>query len=293
MEEKNERITKLVWYFTIFSILGLVIETLYCYITCNGKIESRKGLLIGPFCPIYGIGAIVIIALLNRYKKKPVKLFILGTILGAIIEYTLSYALEAMYGNRFWDYSYLNLSINGRISLIYSVFWGALSIIIIDYVKPAIDHFINKIKPKIGKKIEIGLTIFFIVDALLTVVAVYTYTNSDIGEQQTTNQANEDAQIDEKESTNENIQTNTQVEETENTQTEEAEDIQNNDAINIFYNQIMPIIFPNIRIKGQNGQEIWARDIMGRFSKHIKNYGKTILESFFLGLYKVILLPTT
>jgi len=223
---KKERITKLIWYFTIFSILGLIIETVYCFITCNGKLESRKGLLIGPFCPIYGIGAMVIIECLNKFHKKPVKLFILGTILGAVIEYTLSYALEAMYGNRFWDYSYLNLNINGRICLIYSAFWGVLSIILIDYIKPAIDHFINKIKPKIGKKVETGMIIFFIVDAILTVAAVSSYTQ--IAQDKYNNVLN-------------------------------AIKIQEE---NIFYNTIMPKIFPNIRIKGVDGEEIWVKSIM-------------------------------
>ncbi len=243
-EEENERITKLIWYFTIFSILGLIIETVYCFITCNGKLESRKGLIIGPFCPIYGIGAVVIIAVLNKFHKKPVKLFILGIIIGSIIEYTLSYALEAMYGNRFWDYSYLKFNINGRISLIYSIFWGVLSIIIIDYIKPAIDHFINKIKPKIRKKIEIGLIIFFIIDAILTVVAIYTYTNI--------------AQAEYEKSLNSSDIVSDIVTEEQGTQEEEKED----EEINIFYNQIMPTIFPNIRIKGQDGQSIWVRDIM-------------------------------
>ena len=264
-EEENERITKLIWYFTIFSILGLIIETVYCFITCNGKLESRKGLIIGPFCPIYGIGAVVIIAVLNKFHKKPVKLFILGIIIGSIIEYTLSYALEAMYGNRFWDYSYLKFNINGRISLIYSIFWGVLSIIIIDYIKPAIDHFINKIKPKIRKKIEIGLIIFFIIDAILTVVAIYTYTN--IAQAENEKRLNssdvvteEQVNTDQTTQTQDNTQEQNTIEE-QNTQTEGKENEEKN-IIDIFYHQIMPTIFPNIRIKGQDGQVILARDVM-------------------------------
>lgn len=60
--EKRNKITlhQLFWYFIFFSIAGLIIETLYCFIT-TGNIESRKGLIWGPFCPVYGVGAVVLI----------------------------------------------------------------------------------------------------------------------------------------------------------------------------------------------------------------------------------------
>lgn len=275
-KSKKERITKLVWYFTIFSVIGLIIETVYCFITCNGVIESRKGLLIGPFCPVYGIGAIVIIDLLSRFNKKPIKLFILGTILGAVIEYTLSYGLEVMYGSKFWDYSYMDLNINGRICLIYSAFWGVLSIILIDYIKPAIDHFINKINPQKGKKIEIALIIFFIINSIITIIAISTYTQiakdryKEMGEsaiiqkQETNTQEQEDIENSEEnseEQEDDNQEQGQDNQEQEN-RNEQEENKQNNQESNIFYNKIMPKIFPNIRIKGQNGEGIWVRDIM-------------------------------
>lgn len=54
--KKEEKVTihQLFWYFLIFSIAGILIETAHCYITA-GVLESRKGLLWGPFCPVYGI----------------------------------------------------------------------------------------------------------------------------------------------------------------------------------------------------------------------------------------------
>lgn len=261
MEKKNrERITKLIWYFTIFSIIGLVVETVYCFITCNGTIESRKGLLIGPFCPVYGIGAVVIIEALNGFQKKPIKLFLLGTILGTVIEYTLSYGLEAIYGSRFWDYSYMNLNINGRICLIYSVFWGVLSIILIDYIKPVVDHFINKIKPEISKKIEKILIIFFIIDAIVTLISISTYTQ--IAKDKYL-EMEETKEIVQKQKTEiQDTEQGEQQGETQEQQEEEQVEEQEQEDINLFYNKIMPALFPNIRIKGKSGEGIWARDIM-------------------------------
>lgn len=65
--EKENRLTihQIFWYLVIFSIIGLIIETIYGYAT-TGILESRKGLIWGPFCPVYGVGAVVLILLLNH-----------------------------------------------------------------------------------------------------------------------------------------------------------------------------------------------------------------------------------
>lgn len=54
-DERKEFLIQQFWYIVIFSIIGLIVETLYCYLT-TGILESRKGLIWGPFCPVYGVG---------------------------------------------------------------------------------------------------------------------------------------------------------------------------------------------------------------------------------------------
>lgn len=165
---------EILWYFTLFSIAGLLVETFYCYHT-TGIIESRKGLVWGPFCPIYGIGATFLIVSLNKYKDNSLKLFLYGFLLGSILEYFLSFCLEAVYGTRFWDYSYLGLNLNGRISLVYSFFWGILAIFLMRLLKPLFDKFINKLLNKATVTIEITLLAFLIIDAIATVYSLSIY----------------------------------------------------------------------------------------------------------------------
>ena len=165
---------KIVWYLLIFSVVGLIIETLFCYLTM-GFIESRKGLVWGPFCPVYGVGATIIILLLDKYKNNPIKLFVMGSILGNVIEYSLSYMLEAIYGTRFWDYGYLDWNVNGRICIRYSIFWGMLAVILIKFIKKYIDKIIDKIPDNIA--LHIVIFVFLLIDALATVLAVNTYQN--------------------------------------------------------------------------------------------------------------------
>lgn len=173
--KKKINIHQLFWYFILFSILGLVIETIYGYYSM-GVWESRKGLLWGPFCPVYGVGAIFLIFLLNHVDQKNYfKLFFYGALIGAAVEYVLSYMLEAIYGARFWDYSYTKVHINGRICVSFSISWGILAIILMKFVKPLIDKLIDRISLKIKASTEIGIFLFLVVDALVTVWAINIY----------------------------------------------------------------------------------------------------------------------
>ena len=98
MEEQNKiTIHQIIWYLLIFSVIGLIIETLFCFIT-TGVWESRKGLIYGPFCPVYGIGATLLIIILNSFYNNKFKLFVYGGICGSAIEYIMSFVLEAFYG---------------------------------------------------------------------------------------------------------------------------------------------------------------------------------------------------
>ena len=146
-EKISEKISVLFWTFVIFSILGMITEMVFCYVT-TGIIESRQGLVWGPFCPIYGVGAVVAILILENVKPNNINLFIYGAILGGVVEYSLSYMLEAIYGTRFWDYSYLKYNLNGRICFLYSIFWGILAIIVIKKINPMIKKIIKKIHEK-------------------------------------------------------------------------------------------------------------------------------------------------
>ena len=152
MKKEGITIHRIIWYTLLFSVLGLIIETIYCFAT-TGILESRKGLILWPFCPIYGVGASVLIILLNNYSNSKVRLFCLGAIYGTIFEYVCSYVMQVMYGSRFWDYSYTNFQINGRISLTYTVFWGILSVILIGYLKGFLDKWIEKIPGKMVDKV--------------------------------------------------------------------------------------------------------------------------------------------
>ncbi len=117
-------ISKLVICFIIFSFIGWAWEVIL-YLVRDHKFVNR-GFMIGPICPIYGVGGILIITLLSRYKNDPVTLFIMAILICSIVEYYISYIAEKLFHIRWWDYSKVPFNINGRISLITSLFFGIL-----------------------------------------------------------------------------------------------------------------------------------------------------------------------
>ncbi len=233
-EEVKITIHKIIWYIVIFSIVGLVIETIFCYVT-TGVIESRKGLVWGPFCPVYGVGAALVIIILGKFKNSYTKLFIYGSIVGNIIEYMLSYILEAMYGTRFWDYSFITLNLNGRICIKYSLFWGILAILLVKFIQPWIDKLIEKIPINKRNIINSIIIIYLTLDCIATVWGIKTYQ---------TRVVNQYYNVQTKEEKNNILKLKTQI-----------EDI-------LFSNEKMKRTFPNLRYIDEQGNEYYIKEII-------------------------------
>lgn len=168
-------IWRLLAYFIVYSFLGFVIETLYGMIT-KGVIESRQSFLYGPFCGIYGLGAIVMIVSLQFFNKNNNHLFIGGFIIGSITEYFVSLIGELILHVKWWDYSSMPFNIGGRVCIFFSIFWGLLGIYLVSYINPKIDRIINWFSTKISmKKLRIATTfmiLFLIFDCTVTVYAL-------------------------------------------------------------------------------------------------------------------------
>lgn len=164
-------IWRILAYFILYSVIGYVIETVFGIIT-KGTWESRQSFLYGPFCGIYGVGAVIMILSLQYFNQNNNRLFIGGFIVGSIVEYIISWYGDVFLHVKWWDYSDMPLNINGRICVFYSLFWGLLAIYLISYVNPRIDRLIDWIKSKIQpKKLKIltaTVTILLLLDCLLT-----------------------------------------------------------------------------------------------------------------------------
>lgn len=180
MKKKKFTITGIsIWrifaYFVIYSFIGYIIETLYAFVL-YGVIESRQSFLYGPFCSIYGLGAVVMICTLQYFGKDIHTLFLGGFLSGSVTEYIVSFVGEKLLNTKWWDYSDKFLNINGRICLIYSIFWGLLGLYLIKVVNPLIDKLINFIKTKCGvvklRSVATISTVVLIIDCIVSGLAI-------------------------------------------------------------------------------------------------------------------------
>lgn len=140
-----EIIRDLLYVFLLFlsySLLGYIAEIIFCTIH-EKKLVLNRGFLIGPYLPIYGVGALAILYLLDRYKKDVVALFVMGAVLCSVVEYFTSLIMEKIFKIRWWDYSHMKFNLNGRICLYNSFLFGLGGILIVKFINPFYVHFLN------------------------------------------------------------------------------------------------------------------------------------------------------
>jgi uncharacterized membrane protein len=159
---------KMFWVFLISSILGFVIESLFCLLH-YGYIESRAGLIYGPFSQVYGFGAVIMVLILHRINiKRELLLFFASAFLGGLFEFSCSLIQEFAFGFISWDYSDSQFSILGRTDLLYCFFWGILGVILIEDIYPIMSHQIEKIPNQIGMIITWVLISLILLDFLIS-----------------------------------------------------------------------------------------------------------------------------
>lgn len=163
---------KIFLVFFIGSFAGVVVEMLWCLIT-NGYIESRAGMVYGPLNALYGAGALALTLTLYKYRNRSSAIsFAGGMIVGSVVEYICSWGQEVLFGSRSWDYSHMPFNINGRICLLYSVFWGILGVMWIKSIYPRMAKWILKIPNKIGKVMTWLLVVFMIFNGAMSMISM-------------------------------------------------------------------------------------------------------------------------
>lgn len=136
--------TQLFWQFLIYSFLGFLLEVVFARITRSSK-QDRKCMILLPLCPVYGLGALAIVHLPAAVQRNPFLLILLGGLAATAVEYVMDWFYETALGVRFWDYSDLPWNLNGRVSLLFSGFWGLLALSLVTWVHPTVIRLISAI----------------------------------------------------------------------------------------------------------------------------------------------------
>lgn len=127
----------------------------------------NRGFLIGPYCPIYGTCALLMILILPN-QENIFLLFLMSLLICSISEYLTSYVMEKLFKARWWDYSSRRFNLNGRICLKISLGFGLLGVILVRYVNPFITSYLIKIPNNIVDIIFYILIIIFAIDNIIS-----------------------------------------------------------------------------------------------------------------------------
>ena len=152
--------------FFIYSLAGWLIEMIPA--TIREKKFVDRGFLVGPYCPIYGCGVILITLLLQKYADDIVVTFFLSVIICGTLEYLTSYVMEKIFKARWWDYSNNKFNINGRICLETLVPFGIGGVLVLFVFNPFLEKIINLI-PGLALHIVTGvLCVLFLIDCIVS-----------------------------------------------------------------------------------------------------------------------------
>lgn len=166
----NINILSLIFYFIFYSFVGWLLECVYG--TIKRKKNVNPGFLYGPFCPIYGFGAVLLIVVTSNFLDNLLLLFIFSTVIISILEYLTGFVLETLVHSIWWDYSNQPFNLKGRICLVFSLFWGVLSVIFLKLVHPHIVTIFKYFDNSFGRIIIYAIAFYVCFDFILTLIHV-------------------------------------------------------------------------------------------------------------------------
>lgn len=157
------------WLLIFFSycFLGWVWET--GLVSIRSRTFTNRGFLFGPWIPIYGFGAVIILWLTLPVRENIVLIYLLGMTGATVLEYVTGAVMERIFHVRYWDYSSQPLNLNGHICLFCSLGWGVFSVLLVRVIHPPIERLVLAIYPLITELLSFALLAAFTVDVTRSV----------------------------------------------------------------------------------------------------------------------------
>lgn len=152
--------------FIFFSIIGYVGELIYCSLN---KRKSGKA-LYGPWCPLYGLGGLLITSVLSSFESNILLVYIVGVIVSSFTEYFVSLVLEVIFDARWWDYSFKKFNLNGRICLENSLLFGVLAVVVYYLYIPFRVYLVSICNPLLLRIIVYSIFLVISIDGLITIL---------------------------------------------------------------------------------------------------------------------------
>ncbi len=161
-----------IWFFLIYSLFGAIVETIFRLIT-EHQLYGIHGFLHIPIFPIYGIGALLVIALFQHHVRHVVPLFFAGAILTTVLEFITHLLIEIVFNERIWDYSNTPFNVDGRISLYSSIGFGVAAVALVHFIHPRLNKLFDRLPNRVNVVITVITVIVFsvlLIDTILSVI---------------------------------------------------------------------------------------------------------------------------
>lgn len=158
---------EVVMWFLTYSMMGWLVESIYMSF-CNHKITNR-GFAKGPFCPIYGFGALTVFFVLRPYSDNSILLFFLGSFLATTLEFLTALVMKCIFGEIWWDYHEKPFNYRGIICLESSIAWGFYTLFLFMFLQNIVAAFVAMIPVRAGRVIGNLILIGYIMDFSATI----------------------------------------------------------------------------------------------------------------------------
>jgi len=156
----------LLMFFFIYGFVGWCLEV--CYNAVDLGEWSNRGFLNGAICPIYGVGVVAILYLLEPISEFGPLLFVGGVVLCSGLELLTGYVMEKVFHQRWWDYTTERFNFKGFICLKFSLYWGVGVVFVVKLVHPTVLRFVDWIPYEVGVVVLVFAVLILALDALDT-----------------------------------------------------------------------------------------------------------------------------
>lgn len=167
--ERNSKVLDCLCYLFLFFLFGCltgwIYEEIFYWIT-EGMLRNR-GILYGPWLPIYGIGALGIYAL-KPIKKHPLILFLLCNLITGIVEYVIGYCAIRIWNLRLWDYRGLFLNIDGIVCLRSVLSFAIMGMAFHYLVEPVMERFVASRRSHTVHMVCMIILVLFVIDCIIS-----------------------------------------------------------------------------------------------------------------------------
>ncbi|MGN0494629.1 MAG: hypothetical protein ACI4GW_00240 [Lachnospiraceae bacterium] len=153
-------------YFYFYCIAGWIFES--GNVSVRQKKWVNRGFMKGPWLPLYGSGALVILLSTLPFEQNPIAVYFVSAISATILEYITGVVMLKLFKVRYWDYRYRKIQFQGHICLVSTIVWGFLGLLMVYIIHPPVVKLVGRWNPEVVS----------IITFLITICIVYDFANS-------------------------------------------------------------------------------------------------------------------